>query len=238
MTISPTSPSGDRASALAERFGMTRDAVEELMQQTHSEYPTAAQPPVEPRAEVPIERAADILRPTAPSTVAEPPPSTPARQSSKPLSGGFIAAMFIVLLIGLGIVASFRQGCFARRTGTQAPVPTDTIAAMMQSAKNQASSPPVPPSPVAPGQVPPEALIVPREEPPKITKPPIHTGITTEVQALRAEAKPVPKPVLVTPSNFEAEEELARLHAEGMSRSYLSAVHRRNGVTYRVYERR
>ncbi|MFI5202254.1 MAG: hypothetical protein ACHQNE_07695, partial [Candidatus Kapaibacterium sp.] len=225
-------PSSDRASAMAARFGMTREAVEELLHQTHSEYPSAeasALPPAEPAAKTSIEQAAEKL-PVNPEAV--PPPA--ARPAAKPLGGGFIAAIFIVLLIALGVALSFRQGCFHRRNERQSAKPVDTIQMMMNSAAKQASSPPLPATNVPPGEVPPEALVVPREEPPGTSGPNSNSGITTEAQALQADQIPPLKPALVTSSNFEAEEELAQLRAGGKSHAYMKAVHRHGTISYRV----
>ena len=202
------------------------------MQVTHSEYANAALPPVEPAQKTPIEQAAELQ----PQTPERHLPTGPAKPAGKPLSGGFIAAVFVVLLIGLAITASFRQGCFARRNAAPTAVPTDTISSMMNHAAAQASTPPVPPTAVPPGEVPPEALVVPQEEPPPGRA--AHSGVTNEAQAMRAASKRAPRPVLITPSNFAAEEELAKLHADGNTDAYMSAVHRQSGVTYRVYSHR
>ncbi len=223
-----------RASELAKRFGMTPEAMEELLQQTHSEYAGALLPPVEPKAETPIEQAAKSV-PTFPETL----PDTPQGKhpTAQPISGGFIAAIFVVLLIGLGIALSFRQGCFHRRGEQTSAKPVDTVQSMMHHAAAQASTPPQPITNTSPSEVPPESLVVPQEEPPGVTGPPTNSGITTEAQALRAEKQPVPKPLLITASNFDAEETLAKLHAEGNRRAYMRAVHSTHGVTYRIYAR-
>jgi hypothetical protein len=217
---------------MAARFGMTREAVEELLHQTHAEYPDATMPPMEPAAKTPIELAEEKITNT-PEPVATPPLP---RATTKPLGGGFLAAIFIVLLIVLGVALSFSQGCFHRRIGQQAAKPIDTIQTLLNNAASEASSPPQPTN-VAPGQVPPEALIVPREEPPGTSGPPSNSGITTEAQALKAEQNVPHSPTFVTSSNFEAEEELARLHAEGRSHAHLRSLRTRGGIRYRVFSK-
>lgn len=228
----------DRTSAMAARFGMTREAVEELLHQTHAEYPAATLegttlPVAEPVTETPIEQAAQKLS----GNVESIPPPPAAHQGPKPIGGGFIAAIFIVLLIALGIALSFRQGCFERRIGRKAAKPADTIQTMMNSAARQASLPPVPATNVPPSEVPPEALVVPREEPPGTSGPNSNSGITTEAQALRADHLAPRKPTLVTSSNFEAEEELAKLHAEGKSHANMKTTRTRGGARYRVFSK-
>lgn len=231
-------PLSDRASAMAARFGMTREAVEELLHQTHAEYPTASSetstlPPAEPVAKTPIEQAAEKL----PNRIETVPPPPAARPAAKPLGGGFIAGIFIVLLIALGVALSFRQGCFHRRNEQKSTKPVDTIQTMLSRAAKQASSPPLPTTTVPPGEIPPEALVTPREEPPGTTGPPSNSGITAEPPAMRADHLPPPKPILVTSSNFEAEEELAQLHARGKPHAYMKAVRQRGTISYRVFSK-
>jgi len=232
MAERPPQPSpNDRASALAARFGMTREAVEQLLHQTHAEYP-AASLPTEPTAKTPIEQAAEKLPVTTEAVL---PPAT--HPPAKPLGGGFIAAIFIVLLIALGVALSFRQGCFHRRAERQAAKPVDTIQTMMNDAAKQASAPPLPATTVPPGEVPPEALVVPREEPPGTSGPNSNSGITTEAQALQADRLASPKPTLVTSSNFEAEEELAQLRAGGKTHAHMKAIRTHGGVRYSVFSK-
>jgi len=219
---------------MAARFGMTREAVEELLHQTHAEYPAAegsTLPPAKPAPETPIEQAAQQL-PEKFDAVSAPPL---ARPPAKPLGGGFIAGIFIVLLIALGVALSFRQGCFHRRIEPQPAKPVDTIQTMMNRAATQASAPPLTATTVPPGEVPPESLVAPREELPGTTGPASNSGITTEAQALRTDHLPPPKPVLVTSSDFEAEEELAQLHAGGKLHAYMKSVRKHGTISYRVF---
>ncbi len=239
MAEGPQHPSpSDRASALAARFGMTREAAEELLHRTHAEYPAATSegsslPPAEQVAQPAIEQTAETL----PNSV-EPVPYPPAAEpTARPQGGGFIAGIFIVLLIGLGVALSFRQGCFHRRIPQHFAKPMDTIQTMVNGAARQASSPPLPVTNVAPPALPPEALVVPQEEPPGTTGPASHGGITTESQALRADHLAPPKPILVTSSNFDAEEKLAELHAAGDSRAYMKSSRTRGGVRYRIFSK-
>jgi|GEM_PF-2095414 len=233
MAERPQQPTpDDRASVIAARFGMTREAAEELLHRTHAEYPSATLPPIEPSAATPIEQAAQSLPTVDPMSMA---PS--GRLAAKPLSGGFIGAIFLVLLIVLGVALSFRQGCFQRRAERHSARQEDTIQTMLNGAAAQASSPPQSATTVAPGEVPPEALVVPREEPPGTSGPPSNSGITTEAQALQADRLPPPKPTMVTSSNFEAEERLAELRANGKSHSHMKAIRRHGTISYRVFSR-
>ena len=220
----------DRASRLAERFGMTRADMEGLLTETHAEYPNAPLPPATLTPHVPIERAAEtITTPPASSTPA------PVQPQSKPLSGGFIAGLFTVLLIGLGIALSFHQGCFQQRHEISAAKPVDTVQNMLNNAAEQASTP-RPPTNVPPGEVPPESLVVPREEPPGTSGQPSNSGSTTESQAKRA-AVSAPRPVLQTSSEFEAEERLAELRADGNSHARIRVLHKSGRVAYQVVAR-
>ena len=211
MAESPIPPSSNPLAArLAERYGMTVENADELLNKTKSEYSGSAMPPVEEKPETPIEQAAATL------------PSAPVTQTvkSKQFGGGFLAAIFVVLLIALGVALSFQKGCFRQRMEREAVKPVDTIQSMLSQQAKQASTPPVQPSQTPPNEVPPEALAVPQEEPPGST------------------GKPVPwTPGLApfsTTSNYEAEERLAELHAEGYSRAHMRAVKRHGSITYIV----
>ena len=96
------------ATRLAERYGMTNDAVEDLMNQTQTEYSGKAAPPVETSSQTPIEEAAARLPSSADPTIM-------IKSANKPLSGGFLAAIFTVLLIALAVALSFQRGCFQQR---------------------------------------------------------------------------------------------------------------------------
>jgi hypothetical protein len=203
--------SSERASRLAERFGMTRADVENLLTETHAEYSADALPPML-APDAPIEQAARAI-PNAESPAIPPAVST----RTQPLSGGFIAVLLTVLLIGLGIALSFRQGCFQQRHEGQAAKPVDTIQNMLNNAAEQASSP-RPPTNVPPGEVPPEALAVPREEP-----------LVHHTDRIAAS-----KPALETSSNLEAEERLAELRASGNSRARMRTIHKGGSISYQV----
>src|SRR5581483_10634386 len=208
-----------RSQALAERFGMAPEDVERLLEETHREYAGEVLPPVSSIGTSPVEEAAAKL----PSAENESVP--PATTGARPLSGGFIAGLFTVLLIALGIALSFREGCFRQRHAREAQKPVDTIQSLLNRATTQASTP-RPPTNVAPGEVPPEALVVPREEPPGTSGPASSRGITSESEALKADHLPT----LETPSNFEAEERLAELRANGNSHAHMKAVRRGHGT--------
>jgi hypothetical protein len=202
----------ERARQLAERFGMTRADVENVLTETHAEYSGDALPPAMLAPEAPIEQAARAT-PNAESSAI---PSA-ASTRTQPLSGGFIAVLLTVLLIGLGIALSFRQGCFQQRHEREAAKPVDTIQNMLNNAAEQASSP-RPPTNVPPGEVPPEALAVPREEPP----------------ANHADHTAASKPTLETSSNFEAEERLAELRANGNSHARMKTIRKGGSISYQV----
>ena len=208
MAESPIPPSNPLAARLAERYGMTVENADELLSKTKSEYSASALPPTEEKPATPIEQAAATLS-NAPVTQAV---------NSKPFGGGFLAAIFVVLLIGLGVALSFQKGCFRQRMERQAAKPVDTIQSLLNQQAKQASTPPVQPSQTPPNEVPPEALAVPQESP---------AGTT---------GKPAPavSSSFSTSSNFEAEERLAELHAQGYTKAHMKAVKRHGSIIYIV----
>jgi hypothetical protein len=203
------------ASKLAERYGMTADNVDELLTKTQSEY-SGTLPPVTP-SDTPIEQAAANIGTTTTTRVKS--------GSEKSLSGGLLAAIFVVLLIALGVALSFQKGCFHQRDEAKAPAHIDTIQSILKQQAEQASTPPIPPSTTNPNDVPPEALVVPREEPPGTSGKPSSSGITSATQS---------PSTLRTSSNFEAEERLAELRANGYARAHMKTIKRRGSVTYIV----
>jgi hypothetical protein len=226
------SKSPQHTRSLAERFGMTPGAIDDLLRGTHEEYSaTPSLPPVEARIPTPIEEAATLLETSEPENMTTP-SNTPSPQSSEvkristmPVSGGFIVAVFTVLLIVLGIAVSFRRGCFEQRKDHAAAKPVDTIQNMLAQQAEKASTPPVVPTQVPPDSVPPEALAIPHNEP----------GSSGNAARSSVAAHGPGHPALETTSNYEAEEHLAELKADGNSKAHLKQI-RKNGVTrYEVY---
>src|ERR1044071_336621 len=136
-------PTNDtRRQALAERFGMTPDAVERLLTDTHSEYSSGP-----------------VSEPETPPPAAKPPHTS--------AGGGLTAAILVALFVVLGITMSFNKGCFEQRNHAHemAKKQVDTIQSMMNSQAQVASTPPVTPTEVGPNDVPPELLVAPKETP-------------------------------------------------------------------------
>jgi hypothetical protein len=198
----------DHARRLAERFGMTRADIEHLLTATQAEYSKDTPPP---------------------SALLPEPPIARPRSNPKPLSGGFLAVVFAVLLIGLGIAASLKQGCFPQRRERRIaeenrlhPKPVDTskktenpVAAQADSSGEQPSAP-IPPTNVPPGQLPPESL----------------AGIPKSTAHHATPASP--RPLLQTTSNFEAEERLADLRADGNTKARIKSVRKHEAISYPV----
>lgn len=201
MSGAPTSDA--RRMELARKFGMTPDAVERLLTDTHSEY--------------------------AAETVAEAAPAEPTKVVQKHIpsgGGGLMAAILVALFVILGITMSFNKGCFeqrhhAARMASQKPI--DTIQTMLNNQTQAASTPPVTPTDVGPNDVPPEALVAPKETPNAS-----NTGITTMAQAEKSSH--------VTSSNFEAQERLAELKSEGKTKAHI-VRHKGRVPSYEVQER-
>jgi hypothetical protein len=157
----PLSPTSERRQQLAERFGMTPDAVERILTDTHDEY--------------------------AATTVASEQNPPVAKRTSSGTGGGLTAAILVALFVILGITMSFKKGCFEQRNHASkvAQKPVDTVQTMMNDQTQAASTPPVTPSDVDSNEVPPEALVVPNETPGAS-----NSGITTMAQAVR-QSRPV-----------------------------------------------
>jgi hypothetical protein len=203
-------PQNPLANRLAERYGMTAENADELVSKTQQEYSSTTLPPVKP-SNTPIEQAAARI-----------PDATPVKKQEKSLSGGFLAAIFTVLLIGLGVALSFQKGCFQQRHQPKPVSPLDSVQSLIKQQADSASMPPVPPTQASPGKLPPEAAAAPREEPPGSSGKP-----TTKGQSLR-------RPTLRTSSNFEAEEHLAQLRANGYSRAHMRSIRKNGNVIYIV----
>ena len=232
MAESPDlTPQNERTRRLAERFGMTREDVEHLLSATNAEYSSPTLPPTEIAEESPIERAAERISspPTSQPTV---PTST---SQNKPLSGGVIAGIFIVLLIGLGIALSFREGCFEQRGMKQASKPVDTVQRILDSAAEQASAPSAP-TQVAPGELPPESTTIPQESPPGTTGPPSHSTSPSESKPASPHgAASASKPLFTTTSEFQAQERLAELRADGNTHAHILAKRKGGSLSYQVF---
>ena len=211
--------------SLAERYGMTAESIEDILRGTHEEY-RAASPtlPVEETPVPPIVEAAKVLPPTPPATV--PPPL----HRTRPISGGFMVAIFTVLLIALGIAISFRRGCFEQRSERTALKPVDTIQTLLQKQAEKASTPPETPSDVPPDVVPKESLEVPNVAP-------LETPRAPKKEAQHEEKTSTTKPSLETSSSYEAEEQLAELRADGATKAHIERVKKNGSTRYRVYSK-
>src|SRR5579883_1251559 len=220
-----TTPS--RVDRLAERFGMTKESVENLLRSTHESYSKIGTETILPPAEpprAPIEEAAAKI----PSVTPEAP--KPVVPPKKGIHAGLMFALLTILLIALGLALSFQHGCFKQREEKKIVKPVDTIQSILNNAAKNASTPPQPPSNVVPNVVPPEALVVPREEPPGTSGKPSSSGITSEAQVEGATTRP-----FETRSNFEAEEKLAEMRANGNTRARMRAIRRHGSVVYQIY---
>ena len=231
---------------LAERYGVTPDAMEAIISATGHEYspaPSANLPPSEHAPEAPIEHAASMLASSEISSLLNennptaPMPAPIVIHETKPLGSGVLTAIFTLLLIALGIALSFQRGCFRQRRLSEITKPVDTIQSLLSQQAQKASTPPQNPTQVSPEQVPPEALVVPREEPPGTSGTPSNSGIMSEAEAEKASGISSPKPVLQTSSNFEAEERLAELRAGGFAKARIKAMHKGGGTVYRIYRK-
>jgi hypothetical protein len=169
--------------------------------------------------------------PTAPT--AKPPVKTVEKKS---IGGALLAGIFTLLLIALAVVASFQRGCFRQRHSAESVKPVDTIQSLLSQQAQRASTPPQSPTQSSPNQVPPEALVVPREEPPGTSGTPSNSGITNEAEAEKSTGIAA-RPELSTSSNFEAEERLAELHAGGIRKAHMKAVRKGNATIYKIYRR-
>jgi hypothetical protein len=196
------STNSGRREELASRFGMTPDAVERLLTNTHAEYatgPEASPPP-------------PVTKPVPPQA-----------------GGGLMAAILVALFVVLGITMSFKKGCFDQRVRSPhlaQKAPVDTVQAMLNKQAQVASTPPVTPSDVGPNEVPPEALVAPKETPGAS-----NTGITTMDQAEKASGAAV-----TTSSNFEAQERLAEMKSNGNRKAHI-VRHKGRVPSYEVRER-
>jgi hypothetical protein len=228
---SDLTPKSERTRRLAERFGMAPADLDELLSATHAEYGTSneaalnksassepASPTPVPPARTPIEQAAERIAPVpAPKPRRTPPPN-------KQLSAGTIIAIFTVLLIALGVAVSFQEGCFRQRKDRVAQKPIDTVQRMLDTAAARASAPQAP-TQVPAGQLPPESVTIPREAPVGTTGPPAPAASHTA------------KPLLSTTSEFQAEEKLAELRADGNTHARLRATRKHGSVRYEVMGR-
>ncbi len=215
--------------SLATRYGMTTSDIEDILRGTNEEY----------RKPAPSNSIETISTPTATAPESALPPSAVSSvkaagfdeelHRSRPLSGGFMIALYTVLLIVLGIAFSFRRGCFEQRAERAASKPIDTIQNLLNQQTAKASTPPVTPADVTPDQLPPEAVEIPRETPPpsphtKAVRKQEHTAPVTSI-----------RPVLETSSSYEAEEQLAELKADGQSKAHISKVTKNGATRYRLF---
>jgi len=203
-------PSNPLANRLAERYSMTAEDADELVSKTQREYSGTTLPPVEP-SNTPIEQAAARI-----------PEVTFVRKQEKSLSGGFLAAIFTVLLIGLGVALSFQKGCFQQRHQPKPATTVDSVESLLKQQADSASTAPAAPTQTSPGKIPSEALSTPREEPPGTLGKSAAKGLGRHRATLR------------TSSNFEAEERLAELRANGYSRARMHSIRKNGSVIYIV----
>ena len=213
-----TSDGRSRVSVLAERFGMTNEEVEELLRATREEYSAQNKIPEE----------------TLPPPILQ--PATPEQSADSfkgpPVSGVFLAVLFAALLIALAIALSLQQGWFKQRGETKPVAQVDTIQHLLNHAAAQASTPPEKTSDLPADEVPSEALAVPHEEPPSKSAPAASSGRNRNI--LRPE--PIThRPALTTSSNFEAEEQLAELRADGNSKARIKTTRKGGGHRYEVF---
>lgn len=222
---------------LAERYGMTPEAIEQIVTGANAVAPGPTVTTHAPSAVVdraPAQHSAPLADAPDNRKAAVPPSRTPS-------GPGLPIAIAIVVLIGLGVALSFKQGCYRQRGSDEAlrPNVSDTLQSQQIDAAKQASEPPVQPTPVTPPQVPPEALNTPRETPPGTTgpPPPSDNQAQTAKSAPRSTGTRPAKPVLSTSSHLQAEEQLAELRANGNMRARIVARGTGAKRTYKVYSR-
>jgi hypothetical protein len=226
MAESPNlSSQSERATRLAERFGMTRADIEHLLTQTHSEY-SGGPTPINATAETPIAQAAGR------TPISETPVIPPSQSSRpRPLSGVALAIIFAILLIGLGIAFSLKEGYFQQRSDRKTaaenrlhPKLADTTRNSQSDSTEDESAPPFQPTTVPPGELPPEAQVS-----HQITA--AHPVRKTSGHPLR---KASARPLLQTSSEFDAEERLADLRADGDIKAHIKSAHKHGAVSYQV----
>lgn len=238
----PHSPAVQR---LAERYGMTPDAIEQIISGTSSIREPAALESVNAEpviVEAPQTVAATDARPDR--RLPRENPRVATHPPRDPKSGpGLTIALAVVVLIGLAVALSFKKGCYSQRSAVVKfkPNATDTLQRLEAEAAQKASEPPTP-SPVTPPQVPPEALVAPKESPKGTIGPPSSAGATTMQEAIKESQKSAPhsatpKPALTTSSSLEAEERLAELHASGSRKAKIVVKGSGSRKTYSVYKR-
>src|ERR1035437_3190870 len=172
MAEIPNVPDRTTARGLAERFGMTRDAVEGIIGDTHREYSSSITND-EPLSMTNDESIVGDGRMTngdqgTPAETLGTVPITPVVVRNP--NGGFLASILVLLFLGVGIALTFHRGCFEQRskvhpqaTADERPSTKqlDTIQNLLTQEEQAASTPPVSPTQVErgrePGQVPPEA---------------------------------------------------------------------------------
>jgi len=198
---------------------MTTEEVEELLRSTREEYSQQGQTTASP-----------------PSPVSQPAPQAVSTEktsgsfSGPPVSGIFLAVLFTILLIALGVALSLQHGWFQQRGAQPKVAKVDTVQQMLKHAAEQASTPPEKPTQEPEDSIPPEALAVPHDEPPVKPKP--------VPSARNPHSKPIShpsaKPALATSSNFEAEERLAEMRADGNEKAHIKTIHKGGSVKYEV----
>jgi hypothetical protein len=242
LTQDPSAPAREFSPAimrLAERYGMTPQAIEQIIAGSPANgieqgFPTVAGAPATDAA-----LSGAISEPLS----ASPGVAAKAVERPRPTGLGLPLAMVLILLIGVGLTLSVKQGCFQRRDSgpTNLSAARDTLQAQQTDSAKQASEPPIEPSSVAPPQVPPESLVTPRESPAGTTGPTSNAGATNMAQAKKESAhrvtRSVRKPTLTTSSPLEAEERLAELRAAGNSRARIVRNGDEENPSYRVYTR-
>jgi hypothetical protein len=202
MAESPKQPSqSERADRLAERFGMTRADIEHLLTNTNAEYSSGNPAPSAP----------------APAAL-----STATVSKPKPLGAGSLAIIFAILLVGLMIAFSLKEGYFPQRPDRIAASENRAHAKPADTAKtDDQSAPPFQPTTVPPGELPPEAQVT---IPHSVTH-----GVTNSTKPASV------RPALQTSSEFEAEERLAELRADGNTKARIKSVRKHGTVSYQVF---
>jgi type IV secretory pathway VirB10-like protein len=218
MAERPGIPNGrSRVSILAERFGMTNEEVEELLRSTREEYSAPSTPLPEA-----------VYQPIPPTASVNTSTSSAHRQ---PVSGIFLAVLFTALLIALGIALSLKHGWFQQRADRQiAAQHIDTIHKLPKAAE-LASKLPEKTSDSVSDEVPPDMLAEAREKHPVAPVPAPPRRIKSNAQPERATTKPA----LTTSSNFEAEEHLAELRADGNDKAHIKTTRKGGNVKYQVF---
>ena len=229
MAERPGTPNGrSRVSILAERFGMTNEEVEELLRSTREEYSA-------PGSSAPEAIPSPVPQPVTVAAI-----SGPNRQ---PVSGIFLIVLFTGLLIALGVALSLKHGWFQQRP--------DRLSAMKQADTMEHShkqfvmrdSTPTGKSPdTVSDEVPPDMLAAAHEKHPAATAPtprpaPAPRSALHKKKSNTRSLHTVTKPALTTSSEFDAEEQLADLRADGNTKAHIKTTRKGGSLKYQVFEK-